>query len=87
MSHSELKVIRDFEGKKIVKASNGKYYNYGYTSSVCMHPSTRDRLQKFGQSGISYEKILLRIFDVLDSHPEIKALITEYDNYKEMKAK
>ena len=84
---TELKTIEDFEGKKIVKASNGKYYNYGYTSSVCMHPSTRDRLQKFGQSGISYEKILLRIFDVLDSHPDIKTLITEYDGYKDLKAK
>lgn len=87
MSQSEIKIIGDFAGKKIVKTSNGKYYNYGYTSSVCMHTSTRDRLQKFGQSGISYEKILLRIFDVLDSHPDVKALITEYDGYKDMKVK
>ena len=56
MTSSELKTIRDFADKKIVK-------------------------------GISYEKILLRIFDVLDSHPDVKALITEYDGYKDMKVK
>ena len=51
MSHSELKVIRDFADKKIVKASNGKYYNYGYTLSVCMHPSTRDSYRNLDNQG------------------------------------
>jgi hypothetical protein len=87
MTRSELKTIRDFADKKIVKTSNGKYYNYGYTANECMYPSTRYKLQKYGQSGTSYEKILLRIFDVLDLHPEVKVMITEYDGDKDMKVK
>ena len=77
MSQSEL--------IKVVKKNGiGKEYESRYTSSVCMHFSTRDRLQRYGQSGISLRKILLRMLDVLDMYPEIKKLVTEYD-YKEMK--
>lgn len=72
--------------QRLVKSSsNGKYYNSGYTASMCLHPSTRDRFGKFGQTSVSYEKTLIRILDVLDMYPEIKKLVTDFDGYRRMK--
>jgi hypothetical protein len=59
-----------------------RYNKYGYICTIGLKPNTRDELKKVGQTGVAYDKTIMRILQVLKMYPEIRKLVTEYD-YKE----
>jgi hypothetical protein len=78
--------IVDNNSKRIVVTNpQGKEYNYGFRNSMGMHESTDLRFSKLGRCGVSKEKILIRILDLLDAQPELKKQVTEFDGYRKMR--
>jgi hypothetical protein len=61
-----------------------KAVNYGFTQCVMLRPYSKNRFKQFGQCAVSYEKVLVRMMDILDAHPEIKKQVTEFNGYDKM---
>jgi hypothetical protein len=57
---------------------------YGYEKSILVRPSTIYRLQKYGRIGVTYEKILVRMMDIIDSDPKLKSAVIDYEGYDSM---
>ena len=43
-----------------------------------IHKSVTRRFRMLGYSGLSIEKLIVRVLDVIDNHPEIKEEIVDY---------
>ena len=59
---------------------------YGYDTAFKMRRSTALRFRRFGPCGISVEKLILRICQVVENNPEICNQIMDY-NYDEMEVR
>ncbi len=46
---------------------------------IKMDESVALRFRRLGCSGLSGEKLIIRVLDVIDDHPEIKQEIMDYD--------
>ena len=53
-----------------------------YPTSIGMTHETRNELKKVGQTGVPYNKTIMRILQVLKMYPEVRSLVSDYDYSK-----